>query len=53
MKNKRSVSKMPASITILSYLVYFSSIGFFLIQVLLTKTLSPENLLKFLMAYNF
>lgn len=53
MKNKRSVSKMPASITILSYLVYFSSIGFFLIQVLLTKTLSSENLLKFLMAPAF
>lgn len=53
MKNKRSVSKMPASITILSYLVYFSSIGFFLIQILLTKTLSPENLLKFLMAPAF
>ena len=53
MKDKSSVSKMPASITVLSYLVYFSSVALFLIQVLLTKTLSPENLVKFLMTPAF
>ena len=53
MKDKSSVSKMPASITVLSYLVYFSSVALFLIQVLLTKTLSRENLVKFLMTPAF
>lgn len=53
MGNKTSVPKMPVSFIFYSYLVYFSGIIFFLIQVLLTGTLGLENLQKFLMAPAF